>query len=844
MFEKNKLKNDFLFKYFKLYLSIIMQNNLRFLKVFKKEKKQLLNEVSEYFKIQAHYPDKKIFILCSMFLVKTLRNIKTLNPIRLLTYHNDKRVDILAKWVLDRINVNSKSRSLVVYNKLISIPCDKDNIKVKIEYLEKLYQIALVNCNNDESDDEITSESETEDDISFAEYVFRYFRYDSKNPATLLDSKAFQFASLLDGNKLSIEDKMSLITSYCQGGKTFLVIPITLIYLALGFTPVMIVLDSVQQVQLMSRLKTTLVEICTHLEKLERFSDKEIGIFKEVLYYDSKNRVKDNSLELAMSGEKRRIIVTLKQCSHLSRINKFWTENSNVCLIPDEAQSSAAYKINTGTFHDESIQYENEFVLLKLRAKKYIPVSATVQDILMVDDKLWSDNIVYIPPTENYRGLFNCKFINIDVSEDDDTQIIPQSTCEILEELSLTEPIVRYDRRHDKIDRHPINFLAKICRRVEQQHFILSCFANKELSRKILNGDWTVLTLQGEGIRIYHDSFGKEPLKIFEHESVVKENGEHFFQAGTINITDVYQFLADRGVDVHPRIMTIAYDMCCEAISFISHYDKPNNYHITHSTFKMSDTSTSSNVQQALSRSCGNHGDDIELVIYTTQKLKEKVIKGFELHDKQIKSIIALSQTGNTHITSNVICSEYLKNLEVMDNRVPTVYNRVKNLSLNKVKNLNKTKENKLMKSEKINCIDILSYMEPEKYDDLSKKIEKINLDSNNRKRSEGYDIKEEKRDPITFKVDKRIDDSLDKINKIFLRNKNSNIGIFLSSIDCNKQYTKLELEDLLTKANYQQPKAILCSITNPESNWGPGYIFELYSGKFQIRKELYSAWN
>ena len=726
------------------------KNNLNFLKVFRKEKKQLTNEVSEYFKIQKTYPDKEIFILCTIFLVKTLKNIKTLNPIRLLTYHNERRVDILARWILDRVDANYKKEAVVLCDKIISIPCDINNIKIKIEYLHKLYSTVLKFQNMNESDDEIESDEEFEDscDISFAEYVFRYFRYNSKNPATLLDSKAFQFESLISGGELSIEDKMSLITSYCQAGKTFLVIPVTLIYIALGFTPVIIVLDTIQYDQLMCRLKVILENICKHLESLKRFSEKEISIFKDVLYYDSKNRVKNNDLELALNGERRRIIISLKQCSHLNRINKNWTENSNICLVPDEAQSSAAYKINTGTFHDENIQYENEFVLLKSRSKKYIPVSATVQDILMVDDKLWSDNLVYIPPNDDYRGIFNCKFVNIDVSEDEESQIIPLSTCRILEELSMTEPIVRYDRRNNKIDIHPINFLAKICRKVEQQHFILSCFATKQLPKKILNGNWTVLTLQGEGIRIYHDSLGSKPMKIKEQESVIKETGEHFFPSGfgnSINISDIYQFLAEKGVQLHPRIMTISYDMCCEAISFISHYDKPQNYHITHSTFKMSDTSNSSNVQQALSRSFGNHGDDIELTIYVTQKLKEKVIKGFELHDTQIKSLISLSQKGNTHITSNIICSEYLKSLEVMDNRVPTVYNRVKNLSLNKIKNSNKTKENKLMKSEKINCIDILSYMDPEKYDDLSKKIEQINLDANNRKISEGYEIKEKR---------------------------------------------------------------------------------------------------
>ena len=165
----------------------------------------------------------------------------------------------------------------------------------------------------------------------------------------------------------------------------------------------------------------------------------------------------------------------------------------------------------------------------------------------------------------------------------------------------------------------------------------------------------------------------------------------------------------------------------------------------------------------------------------------------------------------------------------------------MKNLSLNKVKNPNKIRENKMMKSDKVKCLDILSYMDPEKYNDICKMVENISFEARNRKISEGYkvDMKfETKREDIK-------DNSLDKINKILLKNKNSNIGIFLSSIDCNKEYTKSELESLLLSSKYKQPKAIFCSITNPESTWGPGYIFEVVDeDKYKIRKELCAAWN
>ena len=122
--------------------------------------------------------------------------------------------------------------------------------------------------------------------------------------------------------------------------------------------------------------------------------------------------------------------------------------------------------------------------------------------------------------------------------------------------------------------------------------------------------------------------------------------------------------------------------------------------------------------------------------------------------------------------------------------------------------------------------------MEPDKYQDICKCIKQISIDANKRKLSEGYKIVEDTYTSPKI-IEKKVDNSLDKINKIFLKDKNSNIGIFLSSINCDDQYSREELENLLEKSKYKQPKAIFHSITNPESTWGPGYIFELNNNKY-----------
>ena len=70
-----------------------------------------------------------------------------------------------------------------------------------------------------------------EDQFKLQNSVFRYFRYENGGEP-LLDHPSFRFKDLFEGKKIKDKDIQTLITSLEQVGKTFLTIPVTLIYLS------------------------------------------------------------------------------------------------------------------------------------------------------------------------------------------------------------------------------------------------------------------------------------------------------------------------------------------------------------------------------------------------------------------------------------------------------------------------------------------------------------------------------------------------------------------------------------------------------------------------------------
>ena len=90
------------------------------------------------------------------------------------------------------------------------------------------------------------------------------------------DNKAFNFDNLFDNKKIPSKEKVSLITAYCQSGKTFIMIPVLLIYLSLGFTPVIVVKDVAQMIQFKERLNADVKKMKTDFNRIEFTYDSNL----------------------------------------------------------------------------------------------------------------------------------------------------------------------------------------------------------------------------------------------------------------------------------------------------------------------------------------------------------------------------------------------------------------------------------------------------------------------------------------------------------------------------------------------------------------------------------------
>jgi hypothetical protein len=375
--------------------------------------------------------------------------------------------------------------------------------------------------------------------------------------------------------------------------------------------------------------------------------------------------------------------------------------------------------MDSDTYHDPDVKYDNEFVKLRESSRKYIAVSATVQDVIMVDKSLYSDNIVYIPPNDYYTGMTNWQFKHINKDEEN-------AVVRILDELSVEKPIVRYDRRHNLENEHPIIILIKTERKKEDHLSMMNSFMNNELSQAITNAEWCVVVEHGEGFYIHHSSMMDEPIIIEEQKSIMKKIRDdddnsivHYFSSNRIDISDVFQYFANEGVTKFPKIALISYDMCKEAISFTSHYDKLHNYHLTHGIFQLGSKTTVATAIQTMNRMSGNHGDNIRPIIYTLEKTKKDVLNGFAIHDEQIKELISISQKGNVCVSS-----EYLETYPIFKNRHSANYNKVKRIEKNLIENPNKSEENEILEKPNLDCINFLC-----KINDEYKQVKRKNIE-------------------------------------------------------------------------------------------------------------------
>lgn len=598
------------------------------------------------------------------------------------------------------------------------------------------------------SNSPLQTEDEINDDMAMAKATFRYYLHQI-NPETktrdhLLYDTAFEIQNMINGKDLDPHLAMTLITAATQAGKTFLVIALINILLALGYVPCMIVVSLEQKSQLMDRYISGTLELKNYL-LTEGYFGSQLDIFEEPIFYDSKSKSNtyctfDENLQRCLNGSARRLIVCIHHEKHIKNLWDYLLPDSKLILFIDEAHKLGGYKKlgvsgNGDDLHGDA-KYDIALQELKSQAVKIFLITATPQDIFLSEPNLYGPGIVFIPDGPKYRGIPQWKFDLIDdsnkeneedlhaeVTDDGKRKIIniPRPFMDLMKRLSQRGPI----RRIDKFGRngyHPINVLARYQPINELQHMTLGSFrsdtkpANSD-HEEIIKSNWVVMVYNQFGVRLFHESLRGETITIgTETITDMIGNGEFLFKKSCIG--SVWNWLAHNGgVKRFPRLTTITYNNASEGISFGSTWTNDPitdaSWHITHGYFRLGRGASSSAMEQAMGRMNGNFGDTIIPTITCTLDEKERCIKGHLLHYKWVRALSDLSLNDE-----NMRVIDFVQDHPLFSNHIPRAFSSIPKAAklLKKKPNPYADMENESFKRHKM-ARSTLEIIAPEYYD-------------------------------------------------------------------------------------------------------------------------------
>lgn len=517
-----------------------------------------------------------------------------------------------------------------------------------------------------------------------------------------LQHEAFSLMKVIHGEALNKDEIYALITAFFQSGKTFVAMAIAIIYLAADFTPVFVVPKSTDVRQIRSRLTAEFTKFRKTMKE-QGYDDDDLEPFTDILYHSSKDKLPnaEERFVAALDGSARRCIIALKHHQQIDRLLDV-SPDSRICLFIDEGHTNGGYKQfheHEDHLHDEDVQYDVAINRLKAQAEKVILISATSANILLCEPNLLTDGIYFQTHGVHYRGPQHIDYEMLPTKKTKEEHYF-----DTLSKLTRMQPIERVRRGHKDI--HPIHLLVHAERSVKKQHELLQGFHldNPTVSNAILEGNWAAMTFQGEGIRLWHKSLMGQSLSISGVRSQEIGNGEHLFP--DIEPRDVLEWMAENGgVERFPRIVTIAYDMADEGVSFSTPISP--GWHLTHLLLVGNHNSARS--AQIMFRLGGNHGDNVPLTGICSPATKLKILKEVNLHHEWIKELCSFQRKGNFQV------SKYLKDRPTFENRVPkkfvTLKNKPKDM-INEVKNPNKGAEDKLYK--KLQAMEVAFGLDPE----------------------------------------------------------------------------------------------------------------------------------
>lgn len=519
----------------------------------------------------------------------------------------------------------------------------------------------------------------------FAEMVFNYHKYtfdkQTESNNYILDDNGFEFNELINGFPLNIKRKFTLLAGDTQSGKTFMFIALIHINLALGKIPVLILKRISDKRQFFSRYKKESNKLVSFMRK-EGYPEKKLQRFSDPIYIDSKmssnsKKEAEYRMKQSLTHKRRRLIVCLGSGAsdyHTTRVLERMKQNSNVVLFIDEAHILGGYKRD-----GKELAYDRSINELKEKSFKVFLITATPQRILLLEENLYTKGCVVLPRKTGYRGIDHDQIVYniVDISTEikiNNTQIT-ESLFNTLYELSGMSPKNRINK-FGIMDKHPNIMLASNDRENTEQHSLLKLLkkSTKPLNRKhrkIIDTEWTVFTVNQNGIRLYSNKIITPTLTICD-ESADCINNEYLFK--NIEVCDILDYLAfNGGANVFSHILIIAYDSANEGTTFSSTYtgdlETDANWHLTHRFMKPTkNLINAEQLEQDAGRLNGNHGDNIVRTVYCSEKTKRNLINAYALNKTILKTICELGRNGDVQV-KNII-----KDTPRFKNRFPLFY--------------------------------------------------------------------------------------------------------------------------------------------------------------------------
>jgi len=469
--------------------------------------------------------------------------------------------------------------------------------------------------------------------------------------------------------------KKFIIKGLVQSGKTEYMICLML-YMLLNKKSVVVVVRNIDDDR---------VQFCKRFEEFKKKYEKYFEDLKYICLID--NVLKYNNYQ----DKSPKIFLILDNQSNIRKMNIiFFSTDMRYVTIFDEADF-----VDSGKGM-KAKQYD----LLKLRSSKIFWVSATIMDMLAKEEGISGENIIFLNPSDksNYKGIINNR---IKIEKIPDSKYVGGVSDNIFECNPYFETFLIDYKKKEVFQNHPRICLVNLSHCIEP-------LERAQLKIGIDHPELSVIVYNSPGL-----IFQKGLKRIRGQE--VKCN----------NVSTFLQYLKNNGgVDENSHIIILSGYMAGRGISFVS---EDYGWHLTDEYLVMSKTADEPELIQKV-RLQGIYRDDIPLTLYTTEDVKEDLIKSSirmeELSkackDNKVLTDIPISKekftkrdmTKNVTIKMNKISKNIGWSLDIYngDELIPQEYLQIHGLEISEI-------DRKKFKEEKDNE-ELEDDVEKEKYNE------------------------------------------------------------------------------------------------------------------------------